>query len=392
MEHKKNVLIVHNYYQQPGGEDTVVANEMKLLKDHGHKVISYFRDNKEIKNYSRIQKIKMCFDMFFSFKTYREIKKIICKEHIEILHVHNTLNLISPSVYYAAFSCNIPVVQTMHNFRLLCPGATFYRNHHICEDCVKKGLLCSVKHKCYRNSRIQTLGSAITLFVHRLLGTYSRINYICLTEFNKEKLLMLNNSKKITINPNKVFIKPNFTYSSPVQKIVGEEYYVFIGRLEAIKGIAILMKAFAKNKRKLVIIGSGEQEAKISKLIESKKINNVTMTGQLQREEINRIVKSAKALIVPSQCYETFGMVIIEAYANQIPVIAGNIGNIGMLVHEDITGKTFQYDSWKSLNEAIYELDKSKMEQLKRNVYEVYQKKYSEEVNYSILKEIYNSI
>ena len=169
-------------------------------------------------------------------------------------------------------------------------------------------------------------------------------------------------------------------------------HYVFIGRLEAIKGIAILMKAFAKNKRKLVIIGSGEQEAKISKLIESKKISNVTMTGQLQREELNRIVKSAKALIVPSQCYETFGMVIIEAYANQIPVIAGNIGNIGMLVHENITGKTFQYDSWKSLNEAIYELDKSKMEQLKRNVYEVYQKQYSEEVNYSILKEIYNSI
>ena len=134
---KENILVVHNYYQIPGGEDTVVANEKKMLENHGHKVILYSRSNAELKQMSKIRKLFLPFTTVFNPRTYKEIKKLIRQENIEVVHVHNTLNLISPAVYYAARSMKVPVIQTVHNFRLLCPGATFYRDGHICEDCVQ---------------------------------------------------------------------------------------------------------------------------------------------------------------------------------------------------------------------------------------------------------------
>lgn len=211
---KQNVLIVHNYYQIPGGEDTVVANEKKLLEDHGHLVLLYSRHNSEIKRMSILRKLCLPFTTVFNLRTYREVKDIIREKKIDIVHVHNTLNLISPAVYYAALECGVPVVQTVHNFRLLCPGGTFYRDGHICEDCISKGLGCAVRHSCYRNNRLQTIACVISTCLHRMTGIYGKINYICLTEFNKEKLLLLNQKKQI-IDPQKVFVKPNFTFTPP---------------------------------------------------------------------------------------------------------------------------------------------------------------------------------
>ena len=208
--HKQKILMVHNYYQIPGGEDTVVANEKRLLEEHGHEVVLYTRHNNELKNMSKLQKLGLPFTTIFNPRTYRDIKRIIKEEKIEIVHVHNTLNLISSAVYYAAVKCGVPVVQTIHNFRLLCPGATFYRDGHICEDCVSKGLKCAVKHKCYRNSRAQTLICVISTWIHRHTGILGKINYIALTEFNKEKLLQLK-----YIKSERVFVKPNFTFEVP---------------------------------------------------------------------------------------------------------------------------------------------------------------------------------
>lgn len=207
MRKKQKVLIVHNYYQIPGGEDTVVANERKLLGDHGHEVILYTRDNKEMKTMNLFRKLLLPFTTIYNPRTARDIKRIIRKQGVDIVHVHNTLNLVSPAVYYAALKCGVPVVQTVHNFRLLCPGAAFYRDGHICEDCVKKGLSCAIRHGCYRGSRLQTLICVVSTLIHRMTGIYGKINYICLTEFNKEKLIQLKQ-----IDSKRVFIKPNFSY------------------------------------------------------------------------------------------------------------------------------------------------------------------------------------
>ena len=190
-EKKEKVLIVHNYYQIPGGEDTVVENEKNLLEKHGHEVVLYTRHNSELKGMSKLQKLLLPFSTIFNLRTYREVRTIIKEQNIDVLHVHNTLNLVSPSVYYAGFSKKIPVVQSVHNFRLLCPGATFFRDGHVCEECLEKGLFCAVKHKCYRGSRVQTLACVIRTLEHRAFGTYRKLDYICLTEFNKSKLLHL---------------------------------------------------------------------------------------------------------------------------------------------------------------------------------------------------------
>jgi len=201
---KEKVLLVHNFYQIGGGEHTVFENEKKLLEENGHNVICYTRDNSELKS-SILKKILLPFTTIFSVKTYFEVKKLLKSEQIDIVHCHNTFPMISPAVYYAAKSCDIPVVQTIHNFRFLCPNALFYRDGNVCEDCLKCGLKTAIKYGCYRNSKIQTAVVSAMLLVHRKLDTYKKINYIFLTEFNKEKFKCL-----LGDYTDKQFVKPNF--------------------------------------------------------------------------------------------------------------------------------------------------------------------------------------
>ena len=387
---KQNILIVHNYYQIPGGEDTVVANEKKMLEDHGHKVILYSRNNTELNEMSKLKKIVLPVTTIFNPRTYREIKKLIKLENIEIVHVHNTLNLISPAVYYAARVMHVPIVQTMHNFRILCPGATFYRNGHICEDCVKYGLKCAVKYNCYRGSKIQTLACVISTWFHRMTGIYGKINYICLTEFNKNKLLLLNKHDRNIVDDDRIFIKPNFTYQGKNHK--SDDYYLFIGRVEKIKGLTILLDAFRELPNYIVkIAGTGSQLEYYKEY--SKDLKNVEFLGFLNREHLNETISHAKAIIVTSQWYETFGMIIAEAYASCVPVISGDIGNIGILIEDGKTGLKFQYDSAEELKKSIQKFeDLSDISVLGKNAYKKYEDMFSEASNYKLMMNIYDRL
>ena len=378
---KKNILIVHNYYQIPGGEDTVVANEKKMLEKHGHKVILYSRSNAELKLMSKFQKVLLPITTVFNPRTYRDIKKLIKKECIEVVHVHNTLSLISPAVYYAARSMKVPVVQTVHNFRLLCPGATFYRDGHICEDCVKHGLKCAIKHSCYRGSKAQTLVCVISTWLHRITGIYGKINYICLTEFCKKKLLECRQIKE-----SQVFIKPNFTQD--VREEQGN-FYLFFGRIEEIKGLSVLIDAFKMMPMKrLKVVGTGSCLCKYK----AQEFTNIEFLGYLERPMIQHLLRNALAVIVPSQWYETFGMCVIEAFACHVPVIAGNIGNVGTLIDNRINGVKFQYDSPGSLIKAVEEFESLDGPVVRENAYEKFKKQFSEEKNYEMLYSIYCKI
>mgnify|MGYP005789650331 CR=1 FL=1 len=390
---KKNILIVHNYYQIPGGEDTVVANEKKMLENYGHKVVLYSRNNSELRQMSKLQKLALPLTTVFNPRTYREVKRLIREEEIDIVHVHNTLNLISPSVYYAARLMNVPVVQTIHNFRLLCPGATFYRDGHICEDCVSKGLGCALRHNCYRNNKLQTLICVVSTKIHRMTGIYGKINYICLTEFNKEKLLLLNQLEKHTIiHSGSIFIKPNFTYEG--YSCQSRDYYLFIGRIERIKGLDVLIEAFSgilDVKLKIVGIGTDLENYKMR----ASKCRNIEFEGFMNRDSLNSMLSHAKAVIVASQWYETFGMVIGEAYASRVPVITGDIGNIGILVEDGVTGFKFQYDSALDLKAVIERFEQLSDEQIRNmgeNAYNRYVNEFSEKKNYEMLLKIYDSV
>lgn len=383
MKNKPKVLIVHNYYQIPGGEDTVVANEKKLLESHGHKVILYTRSNSELKEMSFFQKCMLPFVTIYNIRTVIDIKRIIKKEKIDIVHVHNTLSLISPSVYYAANSCGVPVVQTIHNFRLLCPAATFYRDEHICEDCVKHGLRYAIKYKCYRKSRMQTLICVLNTKIHRITGIYGKINYICLTEFNKEKILQLKQIKQ-----EKVFVKPNFVENTnefiPNEKRANQ--YVFAGRLDKLKGIDILLEAWKQMGNiapKLIICGNGPMENWCKKFITDNDINS-ELRGFVTNSEVRKIISNSKALILPTQLYEGFPMSIVEAYSVGTPVICPNFGNAGNLVEESVTG--YKFKNKEDLVSCVYKVNQ---EDLCLKTFQKYLTKYTESINYNILSKIY---
>ena len=239
-----NILIVHNHYQIPGGEDQVAAQEAELLRSHGHNVVTYYRDNSELKDFSLRQKLLLPFRTIYNPRTCREIRKCIRENQIDVVHVHNTLMLVSPAVYYAAKKEKVPVVQTVHNFRLLCPSATFYRDNQVCEDCLKRGLRCALKHKCYRGSFLQTLCCVLSMKVHRATGIYKGLTYICLTEFNKKKLLHLKG-----LRPEQIFVKPN-AVSAPealTPELERQDRFLFAARLEDMKGIRAPWTAGAAN-------------------------------------------------------------------------------------------------------------------------------------------------
>lgn len=382
---EERILQVHNYYQISGGEDTVVANEKKLLEDHGHEVVQYSRNNSELREFSKVRKLLLPFTTIFNSRTYKEVKNIIKEQDIDIVHVHNTLNLVSPAVYYAALSCKVPIVQTVHNFRLLCPGATFYRNGHICEDCMGQGLGCAVKHSCYRNSKVQTLACVINTWLHRMTGIYNKINYLCLTEFTQQKMMQMYPKAKN-------YIKPNFVYDEG-GNAESEDYYLFIGRIEEIKGVQVLLDAFRLLPDiSLKIAGTGVLDHAIQYRIENEHLTNIEKLGFQSKSEVNRLLKHARALIMCSQWYETFGMVIAEAYSNGTPVIVGNIGNIKDLVIDGKTGVLFEYNSSIALADAVRRIENMDRKQMGEEGYQLFRDHLSSEANYEQLRQIYQKV
>lgn len=383
---KQRVLIVHNYYQIPGGEDTVVSNEKKLLENHGHEVFLYTRHNSELKEFSKFQKLLLPFSTVFNLRTYREVKAVIKKENIDMVHVHNTLNLVSPSVYYAAFHCHVPVVQTVHNFRLLCPGATFFRDGHTCEECLSHGLFCAIKHKCYRGSAVQTLACVLSTWIHRFFRTYEKLNYICLTEFNKEKLLQLKQIKK-----DRVFVKPNFVEEAgeiiPYDR--RKNQFVYVGRLEEIKGIDVLLNAWkllGEEAPELLLCGKGPLEDWCREFITENHLERVKQLGFVPNERVREIIGESKGLVLPTQVYEGFPMTIAEAYACGTPVIGSNLGNTGSLIERGKSGLKFDYQSPESLAETVKKAEKELSGLEEETI-----SRYSAKNNYEQLRKIYEA-
>lgn len=386
-DYKENVLIVHNYYRIPGGEDVVVANEKALLEEHGHKVIVYSRNNADAGDHNFFQKIGLAFVSIFNFRTYRDICRIIDREKIDIVHIHNTIALVSPAAYIAGINMGVPVVQTIHNFRLVCPNGVCYVKEHVCERCLEHGLKASLLYNCYRDSKLQTFVSVMSMKLQRMLLTYRAVNYICLTEFNKEKILTLKQ-----IRPENVFVKPNFT-KLDVEIVPYEnrkKQFIYAGRLEKIKGMEILLQAWMKlgtDAPKLVICGSGECEAWCREYIENNELSSVEMTGQISNSEVKKLVGESLAMIYPTQWYEGFPMAVAEAYTMGTPIIASDIGNVGNLVIDGVTGLKFKSNSVVALAKAVQRFMEEPIK-----IPEEYLTKYTAEENYKQLKEIYETM
>lgn len=396
---KLRILIVHNAYKIPGGEDTVVFNEQRLLESAGYEVFLYRKNNSELDAYSFFQKLLLPFRSIYSRKTYREVRALIKKHRIDLVHVHNTLTVISPSVYDAARSLGIPVVQTIHNYRLLCPNALFLRDGTICQDCLTNGLKQSVKHACYRGSRAQTLLVSLILGIHRRRGTYSRLSYICLTDFNKEMLLCLSLRGKPLLSPAQIAVKPNFAEDpgTPIPYPEREPYFLFASRMDAAKGIFILLKAWeiyeqkSPRPNKLMLCSTGPEESAVHAYIQAHRISHIVMTGQLPHDELLSNMRRALALCLPTQCYEGFPLVIAESFACGTPVIGSNIGNVGALVTEGITGRKHAPADADALAEILLNWDPSSKAAIEMSSHarSAYESAYTPEKNLELLANIY---
>jgi len=386
----KNILIVHNQYQLAGGEDTVAENEGKLLKQHGYKVYYYIRSNREIDEAGLITRLSQGLGSFFSIKTYREVNQIIRRKKIDIVHVHNTVPLISCSVYYAAKRNGCGLVQSVHNMRMLCPTGLMIRNNKVCDECIRRGLKCAIQYKCYKNSGLYSAILAASMGINRVLGSYKMVDaYLVTTAFNRELL------KKV-VSKEKIYMKP-YCLDSQLMSIENKkrQYYIYISRLEYLKGIQVALKAFRKlPDQKLIVLGVGPDEEKSKEYVCKNKMNHVTFMGFKNKTEMRELLYHAKALIFPTQWYEGYPMTIVESFAVGTPVIGSNIGNVGQMIQDHVNGLLFQYNSPDDLVNKIHYFQTHEKEvlQMEKAAQEFFKKRHTSEQVYKRTKEIYMKI
>lgn len=330
------ILIVHNYYQHSGGEEQVFQAESDLLKANGHQVWHYTLSNDQIEQMSSIVLLGKT---LWNQQVYREVRSLIQTEQIQVAHFHNTFPLISPAAYYACKAAGVPVIQTCHNYRLLCPNAMLLRDGKVCEDCVGKLVpLPAIQHKCYRGNRLASAGVVAMLTSHRLAQTWTRQvdTYIALTEFARQKLIQGG------IPADKVVVKPNFVNPDPGYGEGKGGYALFVGRLSAEKGIDLLLSAWEQlgDKIPLKIVGDGPLADRVAAAVHT--TPGVSWLGRKPMEEVYALMKDAAFLVFPSRWYEGLPRTIIESFAVGTPVIAANLGSMSSLIKHEKNGLHFQ--------------------------------------------------
>jgi glycosyltransferase involved in cell wall biosynthesis len=384
------ILFVHNYYREQGGEDVSFHNEMDLLARHGHQVDKYTRDNHEIQEGSIGAKLQLFRDTSWSQKTVVDIREKIRESRPQIIHVQNFFPLISPSIFAICREEKIPVVFSVRNYRLICPNGLFFREGHPCEDCLGKSFpYPGVLHACYRDSRFQTLAVASMIQEHNSCRTWHEDVdcFIAVSHFTAGKMV------NAGLDIGKIKVKPNFLTDLGVEG-EKEDYAVFIGRLSPEKGFDTLIQAWKRLPHlPLKIVGTGPCAAEIQD--QFKDLPGVEFLGQLPYAEMIAILRKALVLVCPSIWYETFGRVVMEAFACGVPVVASRIGALTELVGCDQRiGLLFSPGDSEDLVSKMEWLWNHPAEQdrMGKAARKEYLQKYTPQVNYRHLMEIYNQV
>ena len=321
-------------------------------------------------------------------ETFHELRELIRRERPSVMHCTNTFPLISPAAYYAARGEGVPIVQSLHNYRLFCLNACFLRNDRVCEDCLGKGVPWpGILHGCYRSSRPASAVVAGMLSLHRVMRTWSRMvdRYFTLTEFSRRKFI------EGGLPARQVAVKPNFIHPDPGPGSGQGGYAVFIGRLSPEKGIQTLLSAWSQlgGRLPLKIIGDGPLAESVKAAVNQ--TAGVEWLGRRQPSEVLALLGEAACLVMPSIWYETFGRTIIEAYAKGTPVVASRLGAMAELVHDGRTGLLFEPGNPADLALKIHSLldDPERSLGMRRAARREYEEKYSAEKNYEMMMAIY---
>jgi glycosyltransferase involved in cell wall biosynthesis len=379
------ILLCHNFYQQPGGEDLCFAAEGSLLESQGHQVLRFTRHNDAI---VRMKRFDVAPRTLWNRDTFHGLRELIRRERPSVMHCTNIFPLISPAAYYAARAEGVPIVQSLHNYRLFCLNACFLRNDRVCEDCLGKGVPWpGVLHGCYRSSCTASAVVAAMLSLHRVMRTWVRMvdRYFTLTEFSRRKFIAGG------LPAGRLAVKPNFIDPDPGPGRGQGGYAVFIGRLSPEKGIQTLLSAWRRigGRLPLKIIGDGPLAESVKAA--AMQTAGIEWLGRRQPREVLALLGEAACLVMPSIVYETFGRTIIEAYAKGTPVVASRLGAMAELVHEGRTGLLFEPGNPSDLAVKIHALleDREKCIGMRRGARREYEEKYTAETNYRMLMRIY---
>src|SRR5258708_3898213 len=337
------ILLLHNSYHFRGGEDIAVEQEFALLREHGHDVRLLLEHNDSITGVAGA--VSAACSAVYSARSRRRVADELCAFRPDVVHVHNFFPLLSPSVYLACREAGVPVLQTLHNYRLICPGANLFRDGRPCEDCVGRSVPWpGVLHGCYRGSRAGTAAVAAMVGIHNALNTWSNAvdAYIALTEFARHKLI------KGGLPAERLHVKPNFVASDPGVGSGDGGYVLCVGRLSEGKGIDVLLEAWKllETKIPLVIVGEGPLASKVAS---TARTIGADYRGPLSRHDVAECMGRASLLVFPSVWYEAFPLVIAEALACGLPVLASDAGSAADLIDHGRTGLHFRSDDPKDL-------------------------------------------
>jgi len=388
------VLLLHNRYQFLGGEDSMVQAEKALLEAKGHEVTLMETSNDAIVGVRG--KANAALSAIYSPASKQRVSAEIADFRPDIVHVHNFFPLLSPSVYDACGDARVPVVQTLHNYRLGCPNAMLLRDSKVCEDCLGKRMPWpGIVHGCYRGSRTQSAVVAGMLAFHQLRGTWQkRVDaYIAMTAFHKEKMVQAGLPRE------KIHVKPNYVFAPEklVDKSLNGSYALFVGRLSQEKGIANLIDAYLQNNLQipLKIVGDGPLREVLQARVEATGLENAIQSlGWQDKSAVLSLMCSANFLVFPSTWYEGFPVTILEAFACGLPVLASRLGSMAEMVEDGVTGLHFEAGNSADLANKIqwaYEHPKE-MICMGKNARRIYEAQYTPEANYQQLMAIYRTL
>jgi len=380
-----NILVAHNYYKLAGGEDLCVAAEVALLKAHGHHVAHYRVYNDTIDGMGRLQ---LAGRTIWNRQSVLEMRSLIDALRPQVVHFHNTFPLISPAAYYAAHAEGVPVVQTLHNFRLVCVNSLLFRDGNLCEDCLgKMSPWRGVVHNCYRESRAASAAVAAMLTAHRLLGTWRNAVdvYIAMSEFSRRKLI------EGGVPASKIAVKSNFVYPEPGTGDGNGGYAVYVGRLSAEKGLQTLLKAWQSLGEALPLKIAGD--GPLAPLVQEAAARNpaIQWLRGVAHDKVYDLIGAAAFLILSSECYEgALPRVVIEAFAKGTPVVVPRHGAMAESVDGN-NGLCFARGDAEDLAAKVrcFLADASAGKRMRRAARQTFDRNFTAEANHEALMAIY---
>ncbi|MCP4945096.1 MAG: glycosyltransferase family 4 protein [Planctomycetaceae bacterium] len=378
------ILLCHNRYQHAGGEDRVFEDEGALLEKYGHQVFRFTISNDSIVDLNRIELVAKT---FWNKAVASELDQIICRDRPDVMHVTNAFPLISPSAYKVAKDHGVGVVQSIHNYRMLCPKAQFVRNSQVCEKCLGKRFAWpAIYHACYKENRLATTVVAAMTAFHRARNSWTQLvdRFIAPTQFVKDKHI------EGGFDARQIDVKPNFVFPDPGSGSGDGNYVAFAGRLSAEKGVDTLLETWqhlSANVR-LKIAGDGPLADRVKAAADAD--NRIEWLGRIEKKEMFDLLGQATCLIMPSVCYETFGLTIVEAFSKGTPVVVSRMGAMQELVQDGRNGFLVEPGNAKQFAatvDQVFSMDTAELRVAARQDFEL---KYTAEANQEWLTDIYS--